>query len=545
MKNKFISKSYGLIFLILSIIFTVFFVMAKYNGAEQTAVTKTVYEITKGYRINQILATMGMYFVGLITVYPLCIKLGEYFPFLVAMPAGNALWGMISSLLLFLNIPYNKVTTLGLVAIIILFELIRYKETYRDVDKIKTMNICIVVLGVIIMASSGMFPKYYSSDSFYYIMQYGQLITENGALSSDIVGTYMTWTGITPALISSFAAMFGFETIYGIHHLLVFSMYGFITLFIYETANSFFSKRMTWILTLGTLVTVVFTPIVTGLATWIISNTYFMVYIVFFLMFPIIARERMDMKVVCLMALFAGWMTLCRIEAAPYMCFLVICITCLNMPRKQSVVLYFTVLVFEILYLLKVLYEHLTGGRQALEQELTIDTAVVILLVLFVTGCYFLVYNVKIIEIIRGHMVAVGIIVLLIGCLVLGLFDWERFVNNVMVAGKNVLTNWYWPLPVAIAACEILKTCFKCRNQYLDLAVWGSVLFNFAICMGRINNLRLGLGDSYHRVCISLVPLYIVSTIYIFLIYFRNLQNSAETMGGIEDNEIDYPDSML
>jgi len=545
MKNKFISRIYGLLFLVLSIVFTIFFMTARYSASEQTIVAKTVYEITKGYRTNQILATMGMYLVGFIAAYPLCIKLGEYLPFLLAMPVGNALWGIISSFLLFLNIPYNRITTLALAAAIILFVFIRYKAIYRNIDRTKAVNLFMVVFAVIVMASAGLFPKNYSFDSFYYTMQYGQLIVKHGSLSSDIVGTYMTWTGIAPAFISAYAAMFGFETIYAIHVLLVFSMYGFIGYCIYQNAIRFFPKRITWVLTFLTLVSVIFTPIVTALSIWIISNTYFMVYLVFLMMLPVIAKEKMDMHVGLLMSLLASWMTLCRIEAAPYMCFLIICITCLNIPRKQSMMMYFSVFIFETLYLLKVLYDYLTGARQAVQQDLTANTAAVILFVFFLTGAYFLLYNLKIMKYIRLHMAALGIIALMIGCLGLGLLDWERFVNNITVAVENIITNWYWPLPMAIFMCEILKSCFKCRKQYFDLAIWGSILFNFAICMGRTHYLRLGSGDSYHRICASFIPLYIVSTIYTFLNYIGTQKNLGKMMGSIKEDETNYSDSLL
>lgn len=545
MKNKLISGIYGFLFLALSIVLTVLFMKARYSESEQTLIVKAIYEITKGYRMYQILASLGMYLVGFAVAYPLCVKQGAYLPFLSAMPVGNALWGIISSFMLFLNVPYNRITVLAVVAVILLFLFRRYKEIYKNVDVIKTINMMMLVLAFIIMASSGMLPKNYSFDSFYYVMQYGELIARTGRLSSDIVGTYMTWVGITPALTSAYAAMFGFETIYAIHHLLVFSMYGFAAYCVYQGTVRFFTKGIAVICAFFTLYSILFTPIVNELAVWIISNTYFMVYLVFFIMLPVIARDKMDMGIALLMSLYAMWMTLCRIEAAPYMCFLIVCITCLDIPEKQSRRMFLAVFIVEALYLLKILTEYLSGAKQAYEQELTMNTAAVILIVFFLTGIYFMLYHFRFIKFIRKYMSIFGIAGLLIGCVVLGLFDWERFVNNVTVALTNVISNWYWPLPVAILACEILKTCFKCRNKYFDLIIWGSVLFYFALCMGRLNNLRLGAGDSYHRICISIVPSYIVSTIYTFINYLGNQKHLVKTMGSIQNNEINHSDSLL
>ena len=63
-----------------------------------------------------------------------------------------------------------------------------------------------------------------SSDSYYYVMQYGEVVAKVGSLNFDTAGATMTWTGVSSALISSLAYFCGFETITVIHNLLVISM---------------------------------------------------------------------------------------------------------------------------------------------------------------------------------------------------------------------------------------------------------------------------------------------------------------------------------
>lgn len=109
-----------------------------------------------------------------------------------------------------------------------------YREEYRHLKWINILGVLSVVVSISILAASGFFAIFTSSDSYYFVMQYGELIAKAGRLSSDIVGTYMTWTGIMPALSSAFATMWGFENIYAMHYLLIYSMCGFIVLTIYN-----------------------------------------------------------------------------------------------------------------------------------------------------------------------------------------------------------------------------------------------------------------------------------------------------------------------
>jgi uncharacterized membrane protein len=41
----------------------------------------------------------------------------------------------------------------------------------------------------------------------------------------------------------------------------------------------------------------------------------------------------------------------------------------------------------------------------------------------------------------------------------------------------------------------------------------GYILFNFAVCMIRFNDLRKGFGDSFNRMLIGVIPIFLISVV--------------------------------
>lgn len=521
--------------LLISIIVTALYTKAGYNETEATALNTTIREITINYRILQVVATMVLYLGGLVIVYPFCTGIGTEWAYVLAMPVGNAIWGVVSALVLFLNIPYNRYTMSVFGFLIILGLLYRYKENYKAMEWHQLIGALIIALSVCIMASSGVFAIFTSSDSYYFVMQYGELIAKHGKLSSDIVGTYMTWTGITPALMSSFAAMWGFENIYAMHYLLIFSMYGALTLITYQCAMKYYNRKRALTISAFVFITVAIIPAVSFLSTWIISNTYFMIYIALLMMLPIIKKKKVDDKCLCIMSLFIIWLALSRAETVLVMCFFIVCLSSLKLTKKMTLILFSPMCICQVLFYGKILFENLYSARQASEKLLTAETMAVIVLSLVLTGIYIGLYEIKPISFVRKNMTQFVLIALLISCLGLGLLDINKFLNNLSVVAHNV-SDWYWKyVPITVLALEILKSWWRCRNKYFDLIVWGFVLCNFAVCMGRPQYLRLGIGDSYNRICMSILPLYVGSTILTFLDFFGEeggLKNVSDKQSG-------------
>lgn len=536
MKNT--DKKYlagSLAFLVLAVIAVFLYMRAGHGMAEATALEKVIREMTASYRLRQIAATVILYGVGYLAAYPFCSGIGTDWAGVLAMPVGNALWGVASALLLFLNIPYNRWTMCAVGGLLLGALFFRFRESYRGMDWIGWAAWHTAALAVTIMAASGVFARFLSSDSYYFVMQYGELIAKEGRLSSDIVGTYMTWTGLTPALTSSFAAMWGFENIYAIHYLLVFGMYGFLMKLGYRGASAYWGRKGSFLIGLAAVLTVGIIPGVAYLSFWIINNTYFMVYIVIMGMLPVLEGRKPGGRTVCLMGLIGAWLTLCRTETALVMCFFLVCASVLELPRRQMAALYGPVCAAQLLFFGKLGYEYAIGARQAGEKMLTLRTGAVLVLALALTGAYIGLYRLGWVGFLRRHLRAFVLWGLLLSCLGLGLLDMDKFQNNLDVCLHH-FSDWYWKyVPLTILVLEVLKTCYRCRDSYYDLIVWGFLLCNFAVCMGRPHGLRLGIGDSYNRICLSIMPLYVASTVLTFVEYFgrdRTVTGGKAVPGG-------------
>lgn len=526
--NKTTVKIITTAFLLFSIFATVWYVCIGYNCVESTPLNEIIKTATEGYKMRQIIASLLLWFWGFIIVYPLCARIGAGWAYVLAMPVGNAVWGIVSAFILFLGIPYSRYT-MGILGILIVVCLIcKHKDTYRKIKWMQLIGVCMTVFSITLMATCGVFAVFMSSDSYYFVMQYGALIANHATLSSDIVGAYMTWTGISPALISAFATMWGFENIYAIHYLLIFSMYGFISMVVYYGAYKHHSKKIAGILAALAFLTVMTISGISYLSIWIIGNTYFMVYIVYVVMLPAITDFNEDDGILSVVSLFIVWVALSRAETALTMCFFVICISFLKLPAKRVLVLYLPMSILQILFFVNIIYQYLSGAKQASEKMLTVETAAIIFLALMLTALYIILYNVHFICYIREHMSAFVLGGLGVACLGLGILDVDKFANNIQVFISNC-GDWYWKyVPLTIIVMEVFKFAFKCRNRYLDLCVWGFVLCNFAICMGRPHYLRLGVGDSFNRICMSIIPLYVVSTIYTFFVNFGGCDEEQE-----------------
>lgn len=504
------------IFLMALLIVKIYTVVG-YDITEPTILMQMVNEITANYRLYQIVATILLFFWGWIIAIPLCSNLGTVWCYVLALPIGNAMWGVLSAIILFLNIPYNRFTMLVSMMLIVIAMLILFKNEYKKSCYSGGAIVFSLVLGVTVIASTGILPIYTSHDSYYFVMQYGQLLTKMESLAPDVVGTYMTWTGVTPALISSYAAMWGFENIYAIHYLLVFSMYGFVALAVYRYSTRYITKIKSELLAIFSVLTIFVIPAVSFLSTWIIANTYFMIYIVFVAMLPVLFRDKMDDKLISILALFLGWLALSRMEGALIMCFFIICISSFDLTRKHMLFLYLPVCVFELLFLVKVLYENSSGMNRTNDVLLTKESIVILLLALLATAVYIGIYNWKIVVFVRKHLTLLVLIALILACVGLGLLDINKLTNNLNVIAQNFCGWWFRYILITILIIELLKSYYGCRNKYFDLIVWGFILCTFAVCMGRTHYLRVGIGDSYNRMCMSIIPLYVITTVFTFI----------------------------
>lgn len=101
MSKKILRIVSPLILFICTVFLAIYYSHTGYSNTEATILGKMIKDMTRNYRMYQIVATTILYFVGYVVVFPLCKQMGRGYAYVLAMPTGNALWGTISALLLF------------------------------------------------------------------------------------------------------------------------------------------------------------------------------------------------------------------------------------------------------------------------------------------------------------------------------------------------------------------------------------------------------------------------------------------------------------
>lgn len=478
----------------------------------QDEVFRLVDSLTETYQMRQVLVSVLVYCYGYIVVTALLNgKKCEGWKIALAFPTAIAVWGGTASVVLFLNVPFTPLTmciVCGVLLLICLYT--RYKIIINSLGNLAKE--AVGSLAVAIVVSTGAFSLFLSSDSYYYVMQYGELIANNNILCMDLTAVFMTWTGITPALISSLAAMCGFETIYVIHYMLVFSMFLGVGVAVYEQADRIHSKIYAAILSVLAILFLILVPYVWMLSTWTISNTYFMLYMFFFLYIASQVERECDYGVSLLMALFGLWMILSRAEGAVVVCFLIVVVSSLDLSRKQMLVIAVPAIVGEFLFLGKVHWDIARGMRQATESILTFQVEAIMIGLMLLTLGYILLYDWVVVNFIRERLNWMLLLGLIAGNLVLALGDFTKYWGNVQTVAYNLKYEYWGPFPWVALILMVLIKIKEPKVDYWDLAVYGYILYTFALCMGR-KPLRAGFGDSYNRILAGIVPIFVVASL--------------------------------
>lgn len=143
---------------------------------------------------------------------------------LLAFPIAICIWCITSYVVLLLDIPYNAYVMCFILLCLLVVLLIKCRNKIQG-DLVRNIIVsCIYVVGFVCLATSGLLYIQLTEDSYYFISQYAEIITNMQSLNPDYCSMLMSWTGISPALINSLPIMMGFETMYGIHHIIMLSL---------------------------------------------------------------------------------------------------------------------------------------------------------------------------------------------------------------------------------------------------------------------------------------------------------------------------------
>lgn len=485
------------------------------DNTENNSVYKLLFSLTKGYRIKSILANFLLYIMGYFLISILLVKAKEYLKVSLGILLSWGMWGLLCTIYLLLSIPLNIfTTTFGLLIVVGLAffqkkdQIVYWKNNFSCIS-------LLFVLSYVLIASSGVLPGISSSDSYYYIYHYGEVLAQSGKMSFDLVGTFMTWAGITPALLASFSSLYGFETILVQHYLLVLSMILLITGELFcsvEDKNYIMTQKL------------VFTIIVTILCLFLapmllilpyqISNTYTMVYLTAFLILgeKYWIKEKEDIFFDILMSVFAVWITLSRPEGFVLMSFVIVCFGKTQNSKQKMLWVCLSSAFFEIVYLMKLFIEQCTAERGIENTRYSLLNTGVMLLCILAILIFSFFYNSKFVLFFKKITALIMLGIIPISSLLYGyLFAKDTLIIDIDVVFSNLNYAMWGYFPHFVIVFAILFFMNGNINIFRWEIIIGYIFLNFAFNIARNETLVKGYGDSYNRILLSIVPFIIYS----------------------------------
>jgi membrane protein len=485
------------------------------DNSENNPVYKLLFSLTEGYRIRSVLANFLLYLIGYLLISVSFVAAREYFKVSLGILLSWGIWGLLCTIYVLVSIPINAFTTSFGLLIIVGFVFFQKKEHISS-WKNKFCGFSILfVLSYILITSSGILPGISSSDSYYYIYHYGEVLAQSGRLSFDLVGTFMTWAGITPALLGSFSSLYGFETILVQHYLLVLSMILLIAgeLF-YSVGEESTYKIKKIVFTIFLIVLCLLLAPMLLILPYQISNTYTMVYLTAFLILgeKYWIKEKEEIYLNILMSVFAAWITLSRPEGFVLMAFVIVCFGQNQNSKKRMLWVCLSSAFFEIAYLMKLFIEQCTAERTVENTRYSLlNTGVISICILSILLFSFL-YNTKLMLFFRRITALIMIGILPILSLLYGYF----FAKNTLIIDINaIFSNLNYAMWGYLPHFTVIIAMVFLMNGKLNVFRWeiiiGYIFLNFAFNIARNETLVKGYGDSYNRILLSIMPFIIYS----------------------------------
>ena len=462
-------------------------------------------ELTKGDQLKQIVLSVLIYVYGYIVVKSLNLGRSEWWTATLAYPAGILCWCTLSSVVLIIGIPYRL--SIMFVMLILFLGLCVYKmqEERIPIECSSLFRNLLYVLGIVAIVSSGLFWAYLSNDSVYYLVKYGEILALDGGFTEN-VSYWLTWIGFTPACISSLARFWGMYSIYTIHHMLMVSFVVFFIVSIYESVEIVFKKRQAIVIAAITVIALLLTPAFFLLGQWVISNTYFMIYMYIF-MYVIYEIHMGKINVrgaYVFLSMILVFLTLSRAESMVTTCFLIICASTLKIEKKQMMgYLLMPSVCMQLAYWLRV---YLVQGH-LLEGMLSLKSIVVIVAAMVGTLVYLLLVR-EWLESKIGTVLPHLMLFALLGMnVVLFVLNTTKGTRNLKYFLHNIANEYWGFFPWLVLFFYLIFWGTSAKLNYWDLNWIGFILFNFGICLGGPGGVRQGIGDSLNRLICSIVPI--------------------------------------
>lgn len=522
MATKRVYKAF--LFLLLAIIIAIAGRIYSGNLISEETVFSIVYNYSINLQMRAIFSGTLIYIYGYLLITLILHNESSRWKAVLAVPTFHTVWGIASTVVLLCRLPYTRFSMFVIMAAILgAFTYYEYKKKILNgVLGTPRLEYLIIGVAVTVIFSVGLLPIFMTGDSYNYIMKYGIIIANEGALNFSSVGNYMSWTGVTGAFISSLGVFCGIENIQVFHYQIVGSMIFSCILLIYDERNRGAKKGKAG--KIFTLLLAISCPFV-YICGYVISNTYFMCFFVIVLVLIYKNRKECEIRNVLYYSLLLSWLCLSRIEAFPLLCFIVVIVTYWCFDKREFAFLIFPMCLFELLFCANTLIMAHLSDRTDVNTQYTPITVAVLLICGFGMFLYWIFYNVKPIIFLRRKMKWISIGAVSVATAILGAIRTDRFITDVSVTAQNLVNPMWGMYPLAFMIVYIFLLILNKKIMFWDTILWGYILFNFCLCLGRIHDLRLGMGDAFNRMMLGIIPISLL-TLYYHMKYLesRDLQ---------------------
>ena len=367
-----------LISLIMVIVSVVIAILCKMYGetyAPEGTFFAIINDIETGNQMRSILFGVLIFIYGYMINSIIFNELDEKWMVLLSAPVFYIIWSIISAIVVLIRIPYNRVSMLVAMLMVFVCVLLYGKNKgISDVLPNIRLDYILYALAVTIIISTGVFPIIMTGDSYNYILKYGIIIANEGALNFDSVGNYMAWTGISAAFFSSLGVFCGAENIQVFHYQLVFSSILAFLIYIYEKNKKIENyKKKIWLNVLFTALFVSFPMIY--MMGWIINNCYFMCLFTLGIVVADKNRNGDISEVSCMLILspLFVWLCLSRIETLTIMVFFAVLFSaCLNLSKRAYMCITLPMVLLELCFIVITLSNNYDGKVDTLYNPLSL-----------------------------------------------------------------------------------------------------------------------------------------------------------------------------
>lgn len=531
------SKSYRYSFLFLAVCAAVFAFSLCLN---HDYFYKLAYDNLFCHQFKQFAALCVMWMIGGVFLLLIRTVLSDTMVILLSFPTGLCLWSFASFLLLMVGIPYTiPAVAVTLLAVYVLIFFLRRRITGDRPAFLSPCNVPMlaVLLGAMLLCSTGIVYVFLSYDSYFYFINYGNALTiiKNFA---DIAGNNsftLTNIGQFLPLVNSYVFFWGLDQSFQIQAFLTLNIlacffYGSLCLFRKNLSAKkalLFSALLTLFLASSTCFVI--------LSSWVLANMYCMVYL-FLIVFVIeLTCEETDgnpsavdpavdkvqssrsPETDILVSMFLTALTLLRKDGIIFAAFLCVWIALRNIrSKKAQLFIFLPAAITELwwLFYVRIVLEASVG--QAVYSSITNNKNIFLVIAAIVGACLYILLVHPVLESLfkdrfpfpqgETFLLYLGMIGM-IGLLTLR--DWNFIADNVDMTIRNMLLfPSIWGISAVMYAVLVVITMLHKHFWDADTFLWlGYIILNF-ISYSMVDSkwFWVNWDDSYMRVFLQIVP---------------------------------------